>query len=159
MTANLVAYWNQKEQARHNASTEALEFQKQEETRRHNVASEQIGRSQIALGYAQLAETTRHNQASEALGVNQLSETMRHNQMQEIVARDTTTETHRHNTEMETLESREVFTKQRRQDLEEQKFELQKTQTVINTYMGGAQWLTNAAKTIADIAKMFTGSK
>lgn len=44
---------------RHNIATEY-------ETARHNKEQESIGRSQVSLGYAQLAESIRHNKATEA---------------------------------------------------------------------------------------------
>lgn len=54
MTTMLVNYWNYREQARHNKAYE-------KETTRHNRASERLQSEQIALGYAQLGETGRHN--------------------------------------------------------------------------------------------------
>lgn len=85
------------ETGRHNKAGEGLEGQRNAETVRHNIASEKVARDQVKLGYyqadinkslgqqnvalgrANLAETSRSNQAREAIQNAQLGETMRHN--------------------------------------------------------------------------------
>lgn len=86
MTANQVNYSRLREDRRHNVVGEG-------ETQRHNVATEQLTRSQIGLGFSNLAELARHNRQSEGLeqgkinlGFSQLGETTRHNQQQESTA-------------------------------------------------------------------------
>lgn len=73
MTVNQIAYWNLQEQKQHNRTTEA-------ETYRHNVETEKLTARQIdatyaniALGYANLAETTRSHRANEALSAIQIA--------------------------------------------------------------------------------------
>nr|UDL14537.1 MAG: hypothetical protein [Picobirnavirus sp.] len=151
MTANLVHYWQHKEQARHNVVTEEQTASYNAEVKRHNLESELISHRQIDLGYDQLAETTRHNQVSESNQLLQIQESIRHNKASERLQSQSIAETVRHNSEMETLESREVFTKQRGQDLKEQQFELSKTQYVTDTYLESAGLLTKAASTIAQL--------
>ena len=58
MTSNQIAFANYKETVRNN------KFQNKE-NRRHNKETEKIGYSNVALGYATLNETMRHNYAAE----------------------------------------------------------------------------------------------
>lgn len=144
MTANLVHYWQHKEQARHNLVTEAQTSAYNAEVARHNVETERLTDRQIT-------ESIRHNRVSEAHQLLQIQETQRHNKATEIAQNNAYAETVRHNTEMETLESREVFTKQRGQDLKEQQFELSKTQYVTDTYLESAGLLTKLATSVASL--------
>lgn len=69
MTRNQIAYWEHKENVRHNIATEKetnrSNVVKEKETSRHNVVTEK--------------ETERHNRATELLTTTQLSEQNRHN--------------------------------------------------------------------------------
>lgn len=82
MTSNQINYGNYLENQRHNKVSEA-------ETQRHNTTVEDLTRSynkaSIDLGYAQLAETTRHNQAQESYNVSYLNEVTRHNYATESI--------------------------------------------------------------------------
>lgn len=113
MTANQINYWRFNEDRRHNEVTEV-------ETSRHNRATEGIGYGQIALGYAQLAETTRANRARELLNARTLFENTRHNMYSEslqsrqisnafAVEQAKLGETTRHNTAMEVENQRHNF--------------------------------------------------
>lgn len=62
MTSNQIAFAVHKENQRHNRFSER-------EGKRHNLRTEQVGESNVALGYANLNEMFRHNYASE--GINQ----------------------------------------------------------------------------------------
>lgn len=55
---------------------------------RHDVAIEGYNSAQIALGYANLGETTRHNQVTEAIGWGNLSELTRHNEETESIGKE-----------------------------------------------------------------------
>lgn len=63
MSENLT-YQSQLETARHNLVSENQNQQMLNETIRTHLANEEIGRQQVSLGYAQLAETKRNNIAS-----------------------------------------------------------------------------------------------
>ena len=82
MTSNQINYGNYVESVRHNKVSET-------ETQRHNTAVEDLTRSynkaSIDLGYAQLAETTRHNQAQESYNISYLNEVSRHNYATESI--------------------------------------------------------------------------
>lgn len=76
--------WYEAEQGRHNLALEELEKRRQDETKRSNLAQEDIGRSNISLGYAnvglgysRLSEETRTNKARESLSRSQLAEDVR----------------------------------------------------------------------------------
>lgn len=60
MTSNQIAFAVHKENQRHNRFSER-------EGKRHNLRSEQIGESNVALGYANLNEMFRHNYAAEGI--------------------------------------------------------------------------------------------
>lgn len=94
MTNIQIAYWNMKENRRHNYASEV-------ETNRHNVRTE--GQQDRAL-----TETNRHNIATEALGVRNLAETQRHNIASENLGRSQLVETIRHNTASESIDRRRV---------------------------------------------------
>lgn len=173
MTANLISYWRHKEDARHNLvveaeterhnrRTEQYQFGSSAEAQRHNMATEiETNRSNLVyegLTAARDAEVARHNVAMEQHNIAALNETIRHNQATEqvqylnyTVAQAQQQEQIRHNQELETLESREVFTKQRAQDLKEQQFELEKTKYITDTTLDSGGLLVDAAKTITGL--------
>lgn len=62
MTANQINFLRVQEDRRSHLASES-------EARRHNLASEDIGRGQIGLGYSQLSETARHNTVSEGINM------------------------------------------------------------------------------------------
>lgn len=72
------------EQQRHNMQTELQASNELAERQRSNLANEEIGRlnvavgfANVALGYSRLAEETRHNQANESLTLGNLQETVK----------------------------------------------------------------------------------
>lgn len=82
-----INYFNAMENARHNLVTEDQSQQVinetvrhnrvwENETHRHNVQQENIGYANVSLGYANLAESSRHNRASEAIGATQAMASM-----------------------------------------------------------------------------------
>jgi hypothetical protein len=93
-----ISYFNAMENARHNLVTEdqgqqvineTVRHNKvwenethrhnvvfENETHRHNVQQENIGFANISLGYANLAEASRHNRASEEIGATQAMASM-----------------------------------------------------------------------------------
>jgi hypothetical protein len=72
-----ISWFNAKELARHNLVTEDQGQQAINETIKHNRATESIGRANIALGYANLAEQHRHAKVTEAQGARALRNTER----------------------------------------------------------------------------------
>jgi hypothetical protein len=68
-----IGWFNAREQQRHNLVWEDQGQQTINETVRHNKANEGIGWANVSLGYANLAETRRHNTKTEAQQNRQLS--------------------------------------------------------------------------------------
>lgn len=96
--------WYEAEQNRHNAALEELERSRQDEIKRSNMAQEDIGRSNISLGYAnvglgysRLGEETRSNKAAESLRRSQLAETVRSAKASEALESQRVTEQARSN--------------------------------------------------------------
>lgn len=84
MTHNQIDFVKYKEDQRHNQATETetnrhnlqdekYNFGSLAEATRHNKASEGIGYSNVALGYANLGELNRHNLASESISASRTS--------------------------------------------------------------------------------------
>jgi hypothetical protein len=147
----MIAYWNYKENQRHNVAAEshnrdvlsentrhnlAVETEahrsnvaREEETHRSNVAHETethrhnvvveteteranranedikresnaIGWANVSLGYANLAEATRHNKANESISQQSVTEAARHNRATERVSYLNYAQTGRHNSAM-----------------------------------------------------------
>lgn len=67
MTSNQINYAKHKEEVRHNKEMESQGRSVIQETGRHNLASEDIGYSNVGLGYSNLAESSRHNRAQESI--------------------------------------------------------------------------------------------
>lgn len=81
------------EAQRHNMATEIATINSLNEQSRHNRAIEAVQRaqvsvaqSQIGLGYAQLAETARHNISNETYNMHSLAEVTRHNMANETMS-------------------------------------------------------------------------
>lgn len=82
------------------------------ELNRHNLASESIGRSQVGLGYSQLAEQSRHNTVSETQEHARIDEMVRSNLAKESETRRSNIarldEEHRSNTQQEWLRQQQI---------------------------------------------------
>lgn len=85
MTANLIAYWRHKEDARHNRETESLNRDVLDENKRHNLETESHNRNVLEYNYVALEETKLHNRTTEAIGWKNVYEQIRHNQAQEAL--------------------------------------------------------------------------
>lgn len=72
------------ETSRYNADIRLMEL---DEVVRHNIENEQLGFMQNQLGYAQLAESTRHNTAQEYISQSTLEESITHNTAMEAIQR------------------------------------------------------------------------
>lgn len=90
MTNVQVNYWANKEQARHNAATEAQARNELAEITRHNKVGETISagslQESIRHNKATESEMHRHNVAGENISWSGLEETKRHNKAQESIA-------------------------------------------------------------------------
>jgi hypothetical protein len=103
-----VQYWNVVETKRHNLATEEQSRNELHEVHRHNVVTEGQASENIRLGWANLAETHRHNVAYEGethrhnFAVE--SENIRHNQRGEQLTFMSTSEAIRHNLSNESID-------------------------------------------------------
>lgn len=149
------------ESQRHNQYQESIWTRQQNEAERANRASEGISRSQVGLGYAQLAESSRSNRVGEALRHQQISEMQRANQAQESIATTRNRETARSNraVESETIRAnraRELATRTANRITERR----DSMNYAINEYNATSQRYVSvgrAAESISSIARTFTG--
>lgn len=111
------------ETARANRMGEQISLQNLEEKKRSNLASEAIARSNIALGYSQLAESSRHNLAMETeqgrsnreqerLKQQSIDDTRHANQQRMGIEHAKATETQRSNKAQERLRQEEIDIRQ-----------------------------------------------
>lgn len=111
------------ETARANRMGERISILNLEEKKRSNLASEAIARSNIGLGYSQLAESSRHNlameteqgranRAQEQLKQQSIDDARHANQMRIGIEHAKVTETQRSNKEQERLRQEEIDIRQ-----------------------------------------------